>query len=138
MEAYTEKNSTTNLRRSCSVIFVLCHTLFRRNDSRITSNEMIGNYSTSYNACRHTCECLTIKRSFQIDHWYSRMANSFLGNGSVQQLQQRILTKNDTCKICRTCFGLSKNSKRGGGKKGRQRPLGTHEYWVRPPKSGKF
>ena len=44
---------------------------------------------------------------------HSRMANSFLGNGSVQ-LKQRILTKNDTCKICRTCFGLSKNSKRGG------------------------
>ena len=41
------------------------------------------------------------------------MANSFLWHGSVEQ-KQHILTKNDTYKICRSCFGLSKNSKRGG------------------------
>ena len=64
------------------------------------------------------------------------MANSFLGTGSVEQ-KQHILTKNDTYKICRSCFGLSKNSKKGG-KKGGQRHLGTQEYWVRPRKSGKF
>ena len=64
------------------------------------------------------------------------MANSFLWHGSVEQ-KQHILTKNDTYKICRSCFGLSKNSKRGG-KKGGQRHLGTQEYWVRPRKSGKF
>ena len=67
---------------------------------------------------------------------HSRMANSFLGTGSVEQ-KQHILTKNDTYKICRSCFGLSKNSKKGG-KKGGQRHLGTQEYWVRPRKSGKF
>ena len=44
---------------------------------------------------------------------HSRMANSFLWHGSVEQ-KQHILTKNDTYKICRSCFGLSKNSKRGG------------------------
>ena len=27
---------------------------------------------------------------------------------------------------------------KGGQKGGGQRPLGTREYWVRPPKSGKF
>ena len=64
------------------------------------------------------------------------MADSFLWHGSVEQ-KQHILTKNDTYKICRSCFGLSKNSKRGG-KKGGQRHLGTQEYWVRPRKSGKF
>ena len=67
---------------------------------------------------------------------HSRMANSFLWHGFVEQ-KQHILTKNDTYKICRSCFGLSKNSKRGG-KKGGQRHLGTQEYWVRPRKSGKF
>ena len=41
------------------------------------------------------------------------MADSFLRHGSVEQ-KQHILTKNDTYKICRSCFGLSKNSKRGG------------------------
>ena len=64
------------------------------------------------------------------------MANSFLGPGFLEQ-KQHILTKNDTYKICRSCFGLSKNSKKGG-KKGGQRHLGTQEYWVRPRKSGKF
>ena len=64
------------------------------------------------------------------------MANSFLGNGSVW-LKQRVLTENDTYKICRKSFGVSKNSKREG-KKGGQRTLGAHEYWVRPRKSGKF
>ena len=41
------------------------------------------------------------------------MTNSFLWHGSVEQ-KQHILTKDDTYKICRSCFGLSKNSKRGG------------------------
>ena len=45
---------------------------------------------------------------------HSKMANSFLGTGSVE-LKQSILTKNDKCKICRGPFELFKFSKRGGG-----------------------
>ena len=74
-------------------------------------------------------EVLSLKR-------HSRMANSFLWHGSVEQ-KQHILTKDDTYKICRSCFGLSKNSKKGAKRRG-QRHLRTQEYWVRPRKSGKF
>ena len=67
---------------------------------------------------------------------HSKMANSFLGHGSVQ-LKQSILTKNDKCKICRGPFELFKFEKRGG-KKGGQPSIGTDEQWVQPQKSGKF
>ena len=56
---------------------------------------------------------------------HSKMANSFLGNGSVEP-REIILTKNDKYKICRGHLGLFKYEKRGC-KKGRQRSIGTDE-----------
>ena len=56
---------------------------------------------------------------------HSRMANSFLGNGSVES-REIILTKNDKYKICRGHLGLFKYEKRGC-KKGGQRSIGTDE-----------
>ena len=53
------------------------------------------------------------------------MANSFLGNGSVES-KEIILTKNDKYKICRGHLGLFKYEKRGC-KKGGQRSIGTDE-----------
>ena len=63
------------------------------------------------------------------------MTNSFLGHGSVQP-KQCILRHNDKMKNCRTHLELSKYEKRGG-RKGWQRFLEFHEYWVQPQKSGK-
>jgi len=66
---------------------------------------------------------------------HGRMANVFLGNGSVQR-RECILTKNDKQKTCRENHELFEYEKRGG-KKGGQRSIEFGEWRVRPRKTGK-